>query len=106
VPHLKTPDDVARLAAVQERLLAAAVEMIEPGGLLVYCTCSLEPEEGPDQVARLLARAPVERRPITPEEVGGITEIVTPEGDLRTLPHHLPQFDGLDGFFAARLVHR
>ncbi len=50
VPHLKTPDDVARLAAVQERLLAAAVEMLAPGGMLVYCTCSLEPQEGVQQV--------------------------------------------------------
>ena len=46
VPHLKSADDVARLAAVQERLLAAAVEMLAPGGTLVFCTCSLEPQEG------------------------------------------------------------
>ncbi|HLJ65122.1 MAG TPA: transcription antitermination factor NusB, partial [Stellaceae bacterium] len=64
VPHLKTHDDVARLSAVQERLIAAAVEMLAPGGVLVYCTCSLEPQEGVQQVNRLLARgAPVRRQP-------------------------------------------
>ena len=105
VPHLKTPDDVARLAAVQERLVAAAVEMLAPGGTLVYCTCSLEPQEGPQQVAKLLARgAPVARRPIGPQEIGGLAECLTPEGDLRTLPSHLAEFDGIDGFFATRLV--
>jgi 16S rRNA (cytosine967-C5)-methyltransferase len=105
VPHLKTPDDVSRLAAVQERLLAAAVDMLAPGGVLVYCTCSLEPQEGVQQVSRLLARgAPVERRRISPEEIGGLVECITPDGDLRTLPCHLADYDGLDGFFATRLV--
>jgi 16S rRNA (cytosine967-C5)-methyltransferase len=105
VPRLKTPDDVARLAAVQERLINAALEMLAPGGTLVYCTCSLEMEEGVQQVTNLLGRgAPVERRPIRPEEVGGLTELLTRDGDLRTLPSHLPQYDGIDGFYAARLV--
>jgi 16S rRNA (cytosine967-C5)-methyltransferase len=104
VLHLKTPDDVERLAAVQERLLMAAVEMLEPGGLLVYCTCSLEPEEGPRQIEKLLARgAPMTRQPIRPEEIGGMAELLTASGDLRTLPSHLTDLDGIDGFYAARL---
>jgi 16S rRNA (cytosine967-C5)-methyltransferase len=105
VPHLKTPDDVARLAAVQERLIAAAIEMLAPGGMLVYCTCSLEPQEGSQQVSRLFARGmPVTRRPIVPEEIGGLAQCLTADGDLRTLPSHLSEFDGIDGFFATRLV--
>ena len=105
VPHLKTQEDVTRLAAVQERLLAGAFDMLAPGGTLVYCTCSLEPQEGPDQVAKLLARGlPVERRPVAAEEIGGLEEFLTPEGDLRTLPSHLAEFGGVDGFYAARLV--
>ena len=55
IPHLKTPDDVARLGGVQERLLASAIAMLAPGGTLIYCVCSLEPQEGKQQVARLLA---------------------------------------------------
>jgi 16S rRNA (cytosine967-C5)-methyltransferase len=105
VPHLKSPDDVTRLAAVQERLLAAAIEMLMPGGTLVYCTCSLEPQEGVQQVQQLLARhAPVKRKPIDPAEIGGLAQCVTADGDLRTLPSHLAELDGLDGFYAARLV--
>ncbi len=104
VPHLKTPDDVARLAVVQERLLAAAGEMVEEGGMLVYCTCSLEAEEGPVQIARFLDRDTRFRRvPIAPAELGSLGELLTPEGDLRTLPSHFAEMDGIDGFYAARL---
>jgi 16S rRNA (cytosine967-C5)-methyltransferase len=107
VPHLKSPDDVARLAIVQERLLAAASEMLEPGGTLVYCTCSLEIEEGPQQIARFLARGgPFARAPIRPGEVGGLAELLTEEGDLRTLPSHFSELDGIDGFYAARLARK
>jgi 16S rRNA (cytosine967-C5)-methyltransferase len=107
VPHLKSPDDVARLAVVQERLLKAAAEMVHQGGTLIYCTCSLQPEEGPVQIAKLLAGgAPFTRRPVRPEEVGGMAECITAEGDLRTLPSHFADRDGLDGFYAARLIRR
>jgi 16S rRNA (cytosine967-C5)-methyltransferase len=105
VPHLKLPEDVARLSAVQENLLRAAIEMLKPGGILIYCTCSLEPEEGPERIASLLsAGAPVERRGIGHDEVGADPEWITPEGDLRTLPCHFLQYDGIDGFFCARLA--
>ena len=105
VPHLKSPDDVARLASVQERLLTSAIEMLAPGGMLVYCTCSLEPQEGKQQIERLLAHgAPVKRAAIDPAQIGGLAECVSAEGDLRTLPCQLPEREGLDGFFAARLI--
>ncbi len=105
VPHLKTPEDVSRLASVQERLLNAAIEMLAPGGVLVYCTCSLEAQEGKLQIERLLARgAPVKRIPVEADEIGGLKQCISAEGDLRTLPCHLTEIDGIDGFFAARLV--
>ena len=93
---------------MQRRLLDRAVELTRPGGILVYCSCSLEPEEGEAQIAALLGREPrVRRRPITAAEVFGLEEFVTRAGDLRTLPCHLPDSDsrmaGLDGFYAARL---
>ncbi len=107
IQHRRTPADTARMAALQSRLLVAAVEMTAPGGLLVFATCSLQPEEGPEQITALLAAgAPVVREPIRPEEVGGLGQIVTPEGDLRTLPCHLSAQGGLDGFYAARLRRR
>jgi 16S rRNA (cytosine967-C5)-methyltransferase len=105
VPHLKSPDDVARLSVVQENLLRAATDMLVPGGTLVYCTCSLEPEEGPQQIDMLFrAGAAVVRREITAGEVGVNSDWITEQGDLRTLPCHLTEYDGIDGFFCARLI--
>ncbi len=107
----KRPGDLASLVALQTRLIDKAVELTRPGGTLVYCTCSIEPEEGEAQVAALLRRNPdVARWPIEPHEVGGLAEIVNAQGELRSLPSHLPdddpRFAGLDGFFAARLRRR
>ena len=109
VAWTKDDQDVFRLAALQTRLLAKAVDLVKVGGRIVYCTCSLEPEEGEVQIRALLARDPrLERRPIDPSEIGGLAEAVTADGDLRTMPYLLPHPDprlsGLDGFFAARLV--
>ena len=87
------------------------MRLVKPGGVLLYCTCSLEPEEGADQIARLLSREPqLVRLPIKPGECGISPDWITPEGDLRTLPFHLPharkELSGLDGFYAARLSRR
>ncbi len=104
VRHLKTPADVARMAAEQDRLLRAALAMLRPGGLLVYAVCSLEPEEGPARIAALVeAGLPVRRRAIEPRELAGLAELVSEAGDLRTLPCHLAELGGLDGFYACRL---
>lgn len=109
VAWLKQDSDIAALTALQQRLLQKAITLLRPGGTLVYCTCSLEPEEGEQVVAALLAsEAGIRRVPISATEVAGLTDIVTPSGDLRTLPCHLPHDDptlgGLDGFYAARLT--
>jgi 16S rRNA (cytosine967-C5)-methyltransferase len=106
---LRQEADIAALTALQKRLLQRAATLLKPGGMLVYCTCSLEPEEGEQAIAAFLATDPSMRRvPIEPGEVSGLSEIVTIEGDLRTLPCHLPseepKLGGLDGFYAARLV--
>jgi 16S rRNA (cytosine967-C5)-methyltransferase len=111
VPWLKHPADIAKLAALQRRLIEHAVTLTKPGGTLVYCTCSLEPEEGEDIVAGLLTQDPgLRRAPIVSAEVFGRDEFITGGGDLRTLPCHFPDGDsrlaGLDGFYAARLVKR
>jgi 16S rRNA (cytosine967-C5)-methyltransferase len=109
VAWLRQEADIPALIALQKRLLQKAVALLRPGGTLIYCTCSLEPEEGEQAISALLAaESAVRRVPIEPGEVAGLTEIVTAEGDLRTLPCHLPHQDprlgGLDGFYAARLV--
>jgi 16S rRNA (cytosine967-C5)-methyltransferase len=109
VAWLRQENDIAALAVLQKRLLERAVALLKPGGTLVYCTCSLEPEEGEQAILSLLAAEPDMRRaPVEAGEVAGLDDIVTADGDLRTLPCHLPHTDprlgGLDGFYAARLV--
>ncbi|HLH49562.1 MAG TPA: transcription antitermination factor NusB [Roseiarcus sp.] len=108
VAWTKRASDIAALAALQSQLLDRAIALVKPGGRVVFCTCSLEPEEGEALIAALLRRNPdVRRLPIAAEEIGGLAECVTEAGDLRTLPCHLPgptaRLSGLDGFFAARL---
>jgi 16S rRNA (cytosine967-C5)-methyltransferase len=106
---LRQESDIGPLVAVQKRLLQGAVAALRPGGMLVYCTCSLEPEEGEHVISALLSsETGLRRMPIEASEVAGLGEIINAEGDLRTLPCHLPHPDprlgGLDGFYAARLV--
>jgi 16S rRNA (cytosine967-C5)-methyltransferase len=108
VPWLKHPADITALAALQRRLIERAIALTNPGGTIVYCTCSLEPEEGVEIVADLLGRdKSVRRIPIGPAEVFGEAQFISADGDMRTLPCHLPdadsRFAGLDGFYAARL---
>lgn len=109
VAWTKTPEDRDRLAALQARLLDAAAELTKPGGRLVYCTCSLERQEGEAQIEAFLARnADFRRAPIAPEEIDGIAAAVDGNGDLRTLPHQLagetPRLSGWAGFYASRLI--
>ena len=104
IPHLKTPEDVIGLGRPQAALLIAAFEMVKPGGLVVFCTCSLQPEEGPDRIETFLSdNANARRRPIEAAEIGGRAELLNPNGDVRSLPCHLPEIGGMDGFYAARL---
>ena len=109
IPWLKSEADIAALTMLQHKLLDRAIDLLKPGGTLVYCVCSLEPEEAEEQIAALLARDPrVARVPIVAEEVAGRAEFLNRDGDLRTLPPQLldpdPRWSGLDGFYAARLT--
>jgi 16S rRNA (cytosine967-C5)-methyltransferase len=106
--RLKGPEDVARMALTQERMLAHAATLVAPGGLMVYATCSLEPEEGEQQAAAFLAAHPdFARQPVAAAEIGADPEWISADGDLRTLPFHgaqsPPELAGMDGFYAARL---
>jgi 16S rRNA (cytosine967-C5)-methyltransferase len=109
IPYLKSPKDIVALAALQTRLLDNAASLLKPGGRLVYSTCSLEPEEGEAQIAALLVRNEALRLDaIAPDELYGQSEWIEPSGCLRTFPYELrldgPEWSGMDGFFAARLV--
>jgi 16S rRNA (cytosine967-C5)-methyltransferase len=111
IAWLKRQSDIDTLARVQHDMLDRAAGFVAPGGRLVYCTCSLETEEGEAQVAPFLAAHPdFSAEPIRAEEIGGLSHLLTPDGFLRTLPFHDPGHDlgpdvaatGMDGFFAAR----
>ena len=108
VQWTKKPGDIDQLAALQSRILDRAATLVKPGGQLVYCTCSIEPEEGEHQIAALLRRNPDFRRERVEAGEGGVpAEFITADGDLRTLPCHWPndnpRMSGIDGFYAARL---
>ena len=106
VLHLKRPQDVAKQAAVQTALLDAAVEMLAPGGRLVYAVCSLQPEECEAQIEALLQRkSDLRRDPVDPAELPDLAEARTGAGDVRLLPCHWAELGGIDGFYIARLRH-
>lgn len=103
---LKGPQDQKNLADLQRRMLDNAVNIIAPGGTLVYCTCSLQKEEGEQQIDAFLKRHPgiFTRNPITAAEIGGLDDSITAQGDVRIVPNHMAALGGMDGFFVARLV--
>jgi len=105
VPHLKAPRDIEGLQSIQERILENAFEILAPGGVLVYCTCSLQKSEGENQIAAFLARhGNASKIAITAEEIGGLDECVSESGDVRILPFHQAAAGGMDGFFISRIT--
>jgi len=82
----------------------AAAELVKPGGMLMYITCSLQPEEGADRVRAFLERnSEFGIQPISTDELPDLPEAIDRQGNLRTLPSMLKESGGMDGFYAARL---
>ena len=115
----KSQAEVDRLSAIQRDLIDATLDMLAPGGVLVYCTCSLQPEEGEHQAAGLRQLKNVQHLPVEPEEVPGFTDAITKDGDLRILPGMITSpgtlndggdsvnvAGGNDGFFVTRFIKR
>ena len=108
VAWTKQERDILKLTQVQSRLLDHAISLLKPGGRLIYCTCSLESEEGEAQIKAALERHPhLTRDPFRPDEAVFPADALTPEGDVRTLPFmgfgDSAADQGMDGFFIARL---
>ncbi|MFO8099793.1 MAG: 16S rRNA (cytosine(967)-C(5))-methyltransferase RsmB [Salinibacter sp.] len=93
----RRPEDLEELAALQDELLDAAAQLVRPGGLVVYSTCTIAPEENEHRIDRFLAR----HVDFTVESAEGHVpdEMVSPSGFLATRPHQ----HRMDGAFAARL---
>jgi len=90
VKYRHKASDLSRLAERQGRILEAASKLLKPGGTLLYCTCSTEPEEGEQVVQKFLK---------TSGDFININIGMSGEDFMRTFPHR----DDMDGFFAARL---
>jgi len=99
--------DIARLAETQNKLLNHALDMLKHGGKLVYAVCSLQPEEGEEQIKKILAeRKDIKLEPVDPALIGGMKECITRRGEVRTLPCYNAENGGMDGFFAAVLIKK
>ena len=103
LPYLKKPRDLRELGGLQKRLLRKAASLVKPDGRLVYCTCSLEPEEGEAHIKKFLAEA-IDYE-LVPSSLPWLPRAaVRPEGWVRTLPFmEFGAAAGLDGFFTAVL---
>lgn len=102
LPFVKDGSEVAGLVELQARLLDRALGMVRPGGRVVFCTCSILPEEGEGQLTAALVRHPglrVERVALPGVDAAWWTD----GGGLRLRPDHWAEAGGMDGFFMARL---
>ncbi len=113
IPFLKRESDLAPLALLQRRLIDKAASLTRPGGIIVYASCSLEPEEGEAHAKTAASGLALEPWPIAAGEVAGLSADWLHEGHLRTLPSHEPGpgiaggiAGGIDGFFATRFRRR
>lgn len=103
LPYLKDVSQVKELAGLQRRLLRRAADLVKPGGLLVYCTCSLEPEEGETRIRAFLADVP-QFEIVRASGDWLPPDAVRPEGWIRTLPSmSYGNSSGMDGFFAVAM---
>lgn len=97
----KDENDIAKLAALQGQMLRQALTLVGPGGLVVFSNCSLDPSEGEEMIAEVLAENPgVERVAVRREDWPGMEAAISADGDLRTTPD---MFGGVDGFFSSVL---
>jgi len=107
VLYNKTPKAVANLVRLQDKLFTKAASFVRPGGRLLYCTCSLQPQEGMPRVVKFLETM-TDFRLIPTLEVSGLAlpEDAFSDGGLRSLPYYLEDKGGMDGFFIAQLARK
>lgn len=104
LPLVKDGSDFGGLIELQAQMLAHAVTLLKPGGRLLFCTCSLLPDEGECQVEDLLEAHPeleIDRDALTIDGVD--PDWITQEGGLRLRPDYWAEQGGMDGFYIALL---
>ena len=104
--HIKEQHDLKQNIQLQKLLLQRAINFLSITGVLVYCVCSLEIEEGEDQIEAFLAEnSTISLMPIDDKEFPEYKHFINPRGYLRTLPH-LQVDGGIDGFFISKLYKK
>jgi 16S rRNA (cytosine967-C5)-methyltransferase len=105
LPYAKDGTEFADLIAQQEAMIDHSLTLLKPGGKLVFCTCSLLPDEGEVQVEEALERHPGLTVVRTATDRAGIDpDWTTFEGGLRLRPDYWPEMGGMDGFYIAVLT--
>ena len=101
----RVSEDISSLQEMQWDLATTALGWLKPGGTLIYATCSLQPEEGEEMIAAILARAKGSfvLDPITPEQAGTFAPSIGDGGTIRIVPSDYAAIGGVDGFYIARL---
>ena len=107
VLYNRSPKDVANLVRLQDKLLASAAHYVRPGGQLLYCTCSLQTEEGAPRITKFLQSLPDFRLiPILAISGLSLPETAFLGGYVRSIPYFLDEKGGMDGFFIALLERK
>lgn len=101
VPWLKTDAQIGELVTLQRKMLAKAAKLLKPGGTMLYCTCSLLAAEGEDHLEYIQSELGLQVDPILPDEVALSAPLTVANGVFRSTPDIS---DGMDGFFAVRLM--
>ncbi|MGY8985106.1 MAG: RsmB/NOP family class I SAM-dependent RNA methyltransferase [Sphingomonadales bacterium] len=102
---LKNGESIKSLFSIQEKLLKHAFNLLKSNGTIIYCVCSLEQEEGIDQISNFLEKTPTAKRvKILKDELGILNESLTPLGDVFILPTHIKEQGGADGFYISRIT--
>ena len=100
----KKQEDIVRLSIVQKELLEQAINMVRKDGIIIYCNCSMQKEEGEEVIDYILKGKKVVLDPISDIEVPNYPKDIIDKGLIRTLPYMLEEKGGMDGFFVARLI--
>ena len=100
----KKQEDIIRLSIIQKELLEKAINMVEKDGIIIYCNCSMQKEEGEGVIDYILKGKKVTLDPISYKEIPNYPKNIINNGLIRTFPYMFEEKGGMDGFFVARLI--